>query len=94
MECAKHELLQPFSVLHEKEGECLPPFMMYDIFFFVTAPSLHLPVSSVLRRVCSAVQVHGAADGQRASQNHQRTFRPGALQVRARSSGSRAKGKD
>lgn len=23
VECAKHELLQPFSVLHEKEGECL-----------------------------------------------------------------------
>lgn len=22
VECAKHELLQPFSVLHEKEGEC------------------------------------------------------------------------
>lgn len=22
VECAKHELLQPFNVLHEKEGEC------------------------------------------------------------------------
>ncbi len=25
VECAKHELLQPFSVLHEKEGEALVP---------------------------------------------------------------------
>lgn len=22
VECAKHELLQPFNVLYEKEGEC------------------------------------------------------------------------
>ncbi|XP_054472531.1 proliferation-associated protein 2G4a [Anoplopoma fimbria] len=26
VECAKHELLQPFSVLHEKEGECVAQF--------------------------------------------------------------------
>lgn len=25
VECAKHELLQPFSVLHEKEGETQVP---------------------------------------------------------------------
>lgn len=25
VECAKHELLQPFNVLHEKEGEALVP---------------------------------------------------------------------
>lgn len=26
VECAKHELLQPFTVLHEKEGECVAQF--------------------------------------------------------------------
>ncbi|XP_016135550.1 proliferation-associated protein 2G4-like [Sinocyclocheilus grahami] len=26
VECAKHELLQPFNVLHEKEGECVAQF--------------------------------------------------------------------
>ncbi|KAM3622274.1 uncharacterized protein V6R79_022471 [Siganus canaliculatus] len=26
VECAKHELVQPFSVLHEKEGECVAQF--------------------------------------------------------------------
>ncbi len=25
VECAKHELLQPFNVLHEKEGKALVP---------------------------------------------------------------------
>lgn len=28
VECAKHELLQPFSVLHEKEGECFTSLLI------------------------------------------------------------------
>lgn len=28
VECAKHELVQPFSVLHEKEGECSHLFFL------------------------------------------------------------------
>lgn len=36
VECAKHELLQPFGVLHEKEGECSPLIMLlfFDSFTF------------------------------------------------------------
>lgn len=89
VECAKHELLQPFSVLQEKEGECLwvtPPLLL--IFTYSPPHSL-----SALRRVCSPVQVHSAAHGQRASQNHQRTPGSWALQVGARSPGPRTQGK-
>lgn len=89
VECAKHELLQPFSVLQEKEGECLwvTPLLLL-IFTYSPPHSL-----SALRRVCSPVQVHSAAHGQRASQNHQRTPGSWALQVGARSPGPRTQGK-
>lgn len=43
VECAKHELLQPFSVLHEKEGECwcsLP--CVFFVCLFVFTPIWHL----------------------------------------------------
>lgn len=40
VECAKHELLQPFSVLHEKEGECLPLSIMFCCI--LTAFTLYL----------------------------------------------------
>ncbi len=36
VECAKHELLQPFSVLHEKEGEALVPQSYNYIFICKT----------------------------------------------------------
>ena len=36
VECAKHELLQPFSVLHEKEGECFP-LPSQHVFAFLQA---------------------------------------------------------
>lgn len=39
VECAKHELLQPFTVLHEKEGEC-----WYQFFFSI----LYLPSNQPL----------------------------------------------
>lgn len=36
VECAKHELLQPFSVLHEKEGECFTSLLVsYSLCIFI-----------------------------------------------------------
>lgn len=45
VECAKHELLQPFSVLHEKEGECWCSLPCVGFFFFTPLwhLSLYLP---------------------------------------------------
>lgn len=96
VECAKHELLQPFSVLHDKEGECWRPAPQ------VSAPTLSSSVASfarpwrrvfAFRRVCGPVQVHSAADGQRLPQNHRRTLWSRALQVGPRSAGPTAKGR-
>lgn len=51
MECAKHELLQPFSVLHEKEGECLRSlscflFLFNSFHFFIYRPPLSVSLFS------------------------------------------------
>ncbi len=48
VECAKHELLQPFSVLHEKEGKSSPlPFSCF-FFFFLAAFTYKLTPSLLL----------------------------------------------
>lgn len=92
VECAKHELLQPFSVLHDKEGECRRRPAAALVFTEATSFITQLVSSVGCRRVCGPVQVHGAADGQRLSQNHQRTLPSRAVPVGARGAGSTAQG--
>lgn len=79
VECAKHDLLQPFSVLYEKESESLyqRPIFFLNTFFYLLTNLFVL----FFRRVCGSVQVHSAADGQRAFENHQWTFWRRTLQV-------------
>lgn len=52
VECAKHELLQPFSVLSEKEGEglrCVIHSPSFHIFIFL---SLIAIIKSTENRIC------------------------------------------